>query len=42
MPRVVVGRRAGVVDAADGRKIRFATSADLERFEQLLLDTLNG
>jgi inosine-uridine nucleoside N-ribohydrolase len=31
-----------IVDAPEGKPIRFATSADLARFEQLFLDTLNG
>jgi len=32
----------GVIDAPDGQQTRFATSADLARFEQLFIDTLNG
>jgi inosine-uridine nucleoside N-ribohydrolase len=37
------GRESGRVTAsANGRLTRFATSADLERLQQLLIDTLNG
>ncbi len=31
-----------VIESAGGPKIRFAKTAELERFEQLLIDTLNG
>jgi inosine-uridine nucleoside N-ribohydrolase len=31
-----------IVRAGDGGLARYATSADLERFEELLIDTLNG
>ena len=32
----------GIINAPDGQQIRFATSADVARFEQLFIDTLNG